>query len=329
MKILIVASIQADCFYEEKYFTPILAEELKKKGHEVDYIFLPFYKDSLALIEQIVAYSTLEVDCADMLITVGYPACFIPHDNKVIYLMDRLPRFFEYYNSQYGVLDTPQYSRIKSNVINIEKECFSSCFKLICNSNILQKDIKECHNIDSYIAYLPVINIDTTYNIDDKLKEPYIIKESYLLPEERLEIIFEAIKSSKFNIVLSVPRTSKLYRQTLDLQIKDYDIEDKVMIIDGFVNDNVYKNASYYISMTYETRRISNGILRALNNNCKIILGSDVSAENEITKGSYVSVVNPVSRDLIKFLDNNSSSDKIDSKSAIPNIDSIISVIGV
>ncbi len=328
MKILIVASIQADCFYEEKYFTPILAEELKKKGHKVDYLFLPYYKDSLALIEQIVAYSSLKIDDSDMLITIGYPACFIPHNNKFIYLMDRSSRFFEYYNCQYGVLDTPQYSRIKKNVIDIEKKCFSSCRKLICNSNILKKDIKKCHNIDSYVAYLPVIDIDITYDFEDRIREPYIIKESYLLPEERLEIIFKAIKGSEFNMVLSIPVTSKLYRQTLDLQIKDYDIEDKVTIIDGFVNDDVYKNASYYISMTYETRRVSNGILRALKNDCKIILASDVSAENELLQGVYSLVVDAVPNRLIKILNNNGGNNKFP-KEEMPKIDAIIQLIGV
>jgi hypothetical protein len=47
----------------------------------------------LSAVEQIFAYSLVDTTRAEALITVGYPACFVPHrdEKKIIYLFDCYP----------------------------------------------------------------------------------------------------------------------------------------------------------------------------------------------------------------------------------------------
>ena len=85
MKILIAGSVIGSEGYEEWALVKALENELKKE-HEVDTFLLPFSRNFLTLPDQILAYRLLDVHSCDMLITVGYPACMLEHNNKISYL---------------------------------------------------------------------------------------------------------------------------------------------------------------------------------------------------------------------------------------------------
>ena len=83
MKILLAGSIQGDGSYEEADLCVLLKHELRDAGHMVDCFFLPYERNILSLPEQLLAYRMLDINSCDLLITVGYPACILRHQNKV------------------------------------------------------------------------------------------------------------------------------------------------------------------------------------------------------------------------------------------------------
>ena len=97
MKILIIGTIDTAFEDREEAFCEYLSGELKMKGYETDVCYLPFKRDMINAAEQVFAYSLVNTSRADAIVTVGYPACFVPHHNekKVCYLFDCYPEIHD------------------------------------------------------------------------------------------------------------------------------------------------------------------------------------------------------------------------------------------
>ena len=136
MKILVAGSIQGDGGYEEAALCGLIAAELRAAGHTVDHFMLPYERNMLALPEQLTAYSLLQINDCDQLITVGYPACVLNHPNKVCYLLQMEPMLAEYWDSQYGVLANRQYSDILQAVMHVNDQAQKRCTR--CHSSYVR-----------------------------------------------------------------------------------------------------------------------------------------------------------------------------------------------
>lgn len=317
MKILIAASIQSDSGYEEKELVNALQEELKQLGHTVDNFLLPYVRDMLDLPNQIVAMKLLSVDIAEMLITIGYPACFIEHPNKRIFLFHMTPMLTEYWDTEYGTLGNPEYSRILIIVRDAEKKMLESANKVIAGSMILKKDILEKSGIHVDCLYLPNIHTER----GDKIKKPsekYIVSESNLFPESRVELLLESIVLCDIKLLLFVPRTSLIYKETLYKQIKELGISDKVEIYFSAAPKDIVESAECCVIVDYQIRKIGNIVPRAMVANCPIIVTCDSGSATELACDSDM-IIKPSAEEIavsIKICRKNAKSERTRDKLA-------------
>ena len=141
LKILIVGNVIGNENYEEDLLVKQLEIELKNIGHITDSFLLPFSRNFLTALDQIFSYRLLEINDCDLLITVGYPACLLKHPNKIVYLFETLPHYWEYWDSEYGILGNVQYSNIKVALIGIDQKILATAKKIYCNSQLLKDDL--------------------------------------------------------------------------------------------------------------------------------------------------------------------------------------------
>lgn len=282
MKVLIAGSIQGDSGYEEKMLVLALVDELKRLNIEVDYFFLPYVRDVLSLPDEIVRMQLIDTSMSDILITVGYPACFIPHRNKKIFLFQTVPMLFEYWDSEYGVIPDNRYIKIKDIVFNIEKKTFEEN-KVYCASNILSEDLEYRYKINSKVYYLPDL-LKSSSKAKINITEETFVTETDLYPEDRIEDeIIPLFKSLNKNLIIFIPRSSKMYENSLYEAIKEYDLEDRVKVVNGYLDVETINQSKAYIYGGYGRRKIPFGIIRALENNMQVI-GLQSEVMDEISK---------------------------------------------
>jgi len=282
MRILIAGSVMSNEGYEEERLVRGLEKELKK-NHTTDAFLLPFTRNFLTLPEQILACTLLDASECDMLITVGYPACMIEHNKKVAYLFDAAPHFWEYWDSQYGVLCNNQYLNIRDTVNKIDKKILSKADKVVCGSKLLSDDINKRLDIKTETMYCPAFDFDESDNENDK---KYILAESELLPLQRPEVLIEAAKKlNDYKLKLFVPNADIVYKETFEKWVCSEGLQEKIKVLYRPAGTEDYNNASAYITSDFEARRIPNSLIKAVNAEVPVFFAQDCGAETEILKG--------------------------------------------
>lgn len=273
MKILIAGSINEYSSNEEEAIVKLLTEQLRKKGHTVDNFLLPYKPDALTLLDQILAYNMLDVGSAELLITVGYPACTINHHRKIIYLLETAPMLHEYWDSEYGILGNRQYSDILIMLREIERRCFTEAQRLICASGVLSDDLKSRYGLTAQVLEYPVLSPKETAKADD-CGEGYFVTESCLLQNSRFLEFTELVKeNTDVKVSFFIPSADSAYYESLSRVCQG--LEDRIKIYSGSPSDSVLKESLGYIHFPYEARRPDNILNRCVKLGVPVTVSED------------------------------------------------------
>jgi hypothetical protein len=283
MNILIAGSVIGDYGTEESRLITAVATELEACGHRVDSFLLPFERDMLSVIEQCSAYQLLDVSSADLLITIGFPACMINHPNKRVYLFESLPAYNEYWDTEYGVLSSPQYNRIRKTIFLIERQIIQSSKLILTNSKLLAQDYWDRHQYSCECYYFPLENEMLSLPSEFESQDPFLIMETSLLPHQRFELAIEAMLLVE-DIVLNVfvSRTQTTYWDFASQLIKERGAEKRIRLFKGTIPQELIENASGYLHVDFESRRIPAIARSLIEAGCPIIAPVDCGAMKEL-----------------------------------------------
>ena len=290
MRILIAGSIQGDSGYEEEFIIKNMVNYLNNAGHVVDSFMLPYKRDMLSLPDQILAYQMIDTSIADMLITVGYPACTLRHKNKIVYVLEMSPMLHEYWDSEYGVIANAQYSRIYETINNLERQVLSDAKKIVCNSQLLCDDIARIYSLQAILGYYP--NVFDVYDNNLSQDKTYYICETSLMPHQRIELLLDVVKvmgCAKW--LLYVPKSDLVYMETLKMQIEERKINENIIVCNDIIPDNVIKSAIAYFAPEYNVRKIPASVTRCVSLGTPVITCEDSGAVSEyvtVYKFGYV-----------------------------------------
>lgn len=291
---------------EEMYWAEAIAQKLKEKNIEVDMFMLPIVQNPLLLPEQMVAYRLLDtVGSCDLLLTIGYPAFVLKHHKKRVLLFSLASNLHEWFDTEYGILSTPQYQRIRNAVINAERRCLSEAERIVCASNMLSSKLKTEYSINS----TPMILDDHSINFNPQLpskKEPIIVCESTLEPVDRIDLLLNAVyyadKSWKLN--LYIPSASPVYFSALYKRIERLGLRERVTVIEEPLDQNTLQKSSAYVALQFSTTKIPESVIRAIKSYTPLITASDCGAILEVvTDNENGLVAEPTAKNIAEILD--------------------------
>lgn len=166
MKLLIIGTIDADYENREEVLCERILVEMEQGGHDVNLIYLPFKRDMLNAAEQIFAYSLVDTAGADAIITVGYPACFVPHSNerKVSYLFDCYPEIHEKFIFQLREHRVEERQRVIEAITLAERKAFAATKRVFTGSEELYLSMNERYGVVA--GFLPSDDVDLSKKIE-------------------------------------------------------------------------------------------------------------------------------------------------------------------
>src|SRR5215213_9600734 len=197
MRVLIAGSCSPFSGREEIRWTTILTKTLRDKGIDVDSFMLPFVNNPLLIPEQMMSLRLLDVKkSCDLLLTVGYPAFVLQHPHKRVLLFSLASSLHEHFGTEYGVLSTPQYQRIRDAVHAAERKCLMEAEHILCASKTLATQIQVQYHLPAKaLIFDSELN---TANQSDLLEEgTWVVCESTLEPADRIDLLLNAVTHAK------------------------------------------------------------------------------------------------------------------------------------
>jgi glycosyltransferase involved in cell wall biosynthesis len=280
----------------------ILCESLKNKlvefGYQAEIITIPFMWYPVEILpQQILATRLLDVSSVDKIIAVKFPAYYIKHPNKTLWIFHQHRTAYDLYNTVYcDIPNTKEGQRIRDIIINCDNNYIKESKNIYTISKNVSNRLKKFNNIDSDVIYPPLENESLFIKKD---YGDYVFYQSRLSRLKRQDLAILSLKYTKSNIKLIIAGKpdDNTYLMELKSLIKEHNLENRVKLIDSFIPDKdkieLYANAlgviyipkdedyglvsleSFYSKNTLITCNDSGGVLEFADNENSFICEND------------------------------------------------------
>ena len=213
-----------------------LCAELRKRGYEADIISIPFkwYPPErildCMLTARLVDVEEVNGQKIDRVIALKFPAYFIPHANKVGWLLHQHRQAYDLYETPYGDLhQTADGRRVAQEIRRWDNHFLRSFPKIFTISNTVTQRLQTSTHIRAKTLYPPPGNHEQFY-CDDFGN--YILYPGRFDAIKRQHLIVEAMQyvPSELKLVLIGPYDNS-YGHMIRKRIADLGLSDRITVV--------------------------------------------------------------------------------------------------
>jgi glycosyltransferase involved in cell wall biosynthesis len=180
------------------------AEGLRKalcaEGHEAEIVALPFkWYPPERILEQILACQLLDVTesagkSVDRVIGLKFPAYFIPHPNKVLWILHQHRPAYDLWKPEGDLIHYPNGAQICHAIRWADQRLILQAKAIFTNSGTVSCRLKRYCGIDSMPLYHPPQHAERFYSREAK---DYFFLPSRLQPLKRQALVLEALSCTR------------------------------------------------------------------------------------------------------------------------------------
>ncbi|MDR1961148.1 MAG: glycosyltransferase family 4 protein [Gracilibacteraceae bacterium] len=185
-----------------------LKNALREAGHEAEIITMPLMDNPILLLENhIVAARLLEIERtwagrADLCIGLKFPAYFIPHSNKVIWILHQHRAAYELFGTEFSNMQNDSDGlRMRQIVQNADNRYLREAKRIYANSQNVSDRLLSNNGIQSTPLYHPCPDMDKYY---DGGYGDYVLMPSRINITKRQFLAVEAMCHTKSNLNLYI-----------------------------------------------------------------------------------------------------------------------------
>ena len=214
-----------------------MAHALKDRGHTVEVVRLPFkWYPPERIPEHILAARLFDLtessgDKIDLLIGLKFPAYYIKHPNKVLWVLHQHRPVYDLWGTPYqDIPNTLEGINIRNTIINADNNLLREAKKIFTISKTVTDRLKKYNNIASQALYHPPINYE---KMRSESFDNYILYPSRISILKRQQLVINAMQYTKSNLKLLIagrPDSGYILKMVTD-EIKKNHIEDKVKLL--------------------------------------------------------------------------------------------------
>lgn len=228
--------------------TDMLKDELKKRGHKVEVVSIPFkWYPYESLVQSMTMGRMMDLTEAsgekiDKVIAMKFPAYFVKHDNKVLWLMHQHRQAYDLWGTEYGDMEHWQNGQeIRDFIYECDRKYIPEAKKVFTIAQTTTDRLKKYCDIDSDVLYHPPLNYETLHC---DAYEDYIFYPSRINSIKRQRLLVEAAKYLKTDAKIIIAgggvETELDYINQL---IEKEKLQDKVKMA-GFISEE--EKINYY-----------------------------------------------------------------------------------
>jgi len=178
-----------------------LRDALRSAGHEVEIVAIPFkWYPPERIIDHMLACRLLDLTevmgtTVDLLIGLRFPAYFIPHPNKVLWILHQFRTAYELWDHPLGdLIYSPNGREVRDAMRHADKQFIGQAKKVFANSANVAARLKYYCNIEAAPLYHPPPDAEKFFNAE---AEDYFFFPSRLCLPKRQSLVLEALAQTK------------------------------------------------------------------------------------------------------------------------------------
>ena len=175
-----------------------LADALRREGHDVDIVTMPFWFSPSPLVEKLEdRWATEDMTVylsgsIDQVICLKYPTYHLQHPNKTLWLLHPHSSMYDFFNTPYGGSSAdPEVEAFRKRLLARDRAAFQSIEKRFTVSNYLAGAMKKIVDVDFKPIYHPPPD-PAIYRLEGSY--PFIFAPSRLEQQKRQDLLIEAMQ---------------------------------------------------------------------------------------------------------------------------------------
>jgi glycosyltransferase involved in cell wall biosynthesis len=176
-----------------------LTENLREHGHEVELVRLPFrWNPPRAVLDHMLAARLMRVHSADRVIAMKFPAYFVPHENKVLWLLHQFRLVYELWGTPHqGLEDGHEAARVREAVVAADNAYLPEAQAIYANSAVTSTRLQHFNGLDSKILY-PPLRDPASFRCEGY--GDYVFFPSRITTAKRQELLVQALAHTRSGV---------------------------------------------------------------------------------------------------------------------------------
>ena len=226
----------------------MLKNELIKRGHKAEIVTIPFkwyptkqLTDSM-MMGRMIDLSESAGEKIDKVIAMKFPAYYLKHDNKVMWLMHQHRQAYDLWGTKYSDLHLhSDGEKIRDYIISCDNRYINEYSKIFTIAKTTSDRLKEFNGIESTYLYHPPLNYEKLHCEE---YGDYFFYASRIDSIKRQRLLVEAAKYVKSGVkVVIAGGGNKEEIEYINKLIKENGLENKVTMA-GFISEE--EKIKYY-----------------------------------------------------------------------------------
>jgi glycosyltransferase involved in cell wall biosynthesis len=136
-----------------------LRDKLREYGHEAEVVRIPFkWSPATKIVDHMLAARLVRLAGADRVVALKFPAYFVPHENKVLWLLHQFRQAYELWGTPYqDIPNSPIGHRVRESIIRADRSFLPEAKRIYTNSEIVGHRLRVYTGIESEILYPPLL----------------------------------------------------------------------------------------------------------------------------------------------------------------------------
>jgi glycosyltransferase involved in cell wall biosynthesis len=222
-----------------EHLATALNRKLQEYGHDSILVRIPFrWYPAEKILDHMLACRCLRLAGIDRVIGLKFPAYYVPHPNKVLWLLHQFRQAYDLWGTPYQDLpSTPRGIAIRNAVIQSDNNFLSECEQIYTISPVTRDRLNQFNGIPSTVLFHP---LERTDHLVCRDYGDYIFYPSRITGGKRQHLVVESMRHVQTGVRLVIaggPETPDDLAK-LEAIIEAHNLGDRVRLLPQFISED-------------------------------------------------------------------------------------------
>lgn len=214
-----------------EFLVDMLRQKLVEHGHDVTVTRIPFPATlDHKILNNILSCRSLSLDDADKVVAFKFPAYFVRHPNKTLWMFHQLRQVYELWNTDYGLREDGMATGLRDVVHKSDNLFLREAKKVYVVSRQVAGRLKRYNGVDATVLYPPLADRERCHCEE---YGDFLFYPSRVTHFKRQHLAVESMRYTRSNVrlVLAGKSDEPEYETRLKQLIATHSLADKVTML--------------------------------------------------------------------------------------------------
>lgn len=238
MKILVANNCVPFVRGGAEHLAEALTDKLNEFGHQAMLVRIPFrWEPPRKMLESILACRLMRTPNVDRIIAFKFPAYYLPHDNKYLWLLHQFRQVYDLWGTPYqGMEETAENLAVRRSIIEADNTYLREARKIYTNSATTADRLARYNQIASTVLHPPLLE---TKHFRFGETGSYIFCAGRVTTSKRQHLLVEAMRYTRtaVRLVIAGKTEDPADGERIAQLVAEHGLAGRVTVIDRFIEE--------------------------------------------------------------------------------------------